>query len=303
MELLHLETFANLVQYRNFSLVAKKMNISQPTVTVRIKMLEEELGVDLVIRVGRKVEITPAGQAFYDAVDRSLRVLRDGLETMSNPRENSKPHLSLGGTHTVSYYFLSEMIPDFCHQLDLDLSLYTGQTAEVFEMILDQVVDMGFVCTNLEHPDLIKTKLYQDLFYPVALPSHPLAKEIKIRILDLKDEPLITYQKGRSLNYRIESLFREEGLRSNTIMELKYVNSIKKMVLEGNGISFLPWISIEKDVRNGQMAVLPLALAKPLARDVHFVFHRKHIQSEKIVALVQFVRDYLNLKGFPVHSQ
>jgi DNA-binding transcriptional LysR family regulator len=301
MEFLHLETFALLVQYQNFSQVAKKLNISQPTVTVRIKTLEEELGIALVIRVGRKVKITPAGQIFYDFVERSLRVLRNGLETIQEEDENEK-HFTMGGSHTASFYFLADIISEFYDKFEMELSLSTGHTPEVFQMVIDQIAEVGIISTNLEHPELIKRKLYQDVFHLVALPTHPLAKQQNITILDLKDEPLITYERGGSLNYRIESLFREEGVQSNTIMELKYVNSIKKMVREGIGIAFLPWISIEKEVKNGLITILPLSFSKPLTRDVHLVIHRKNIHSKEINTFVEILNSYLDKKNLATIS-
>jgi DNA-binding transcriptional LysR family regulator len=296
MEFLHLETFANLVQYQNFSQVAKKMNISQPTVTVRIKTLEEELGIALIIRVGRKVKITPAGQIFYDFVERSLRVLRDGLETIQEENESEK-YFTIGGSHTASFYFLSDMIPEFYNKFEMQLSINTGHTVEVFQMVLDQIADVGVVSTNLEHPDLIKLKLYQDVFHVVAPATHPLAQQEHITILDLKAEPIITYERGGSLNFRIESLFREVGIQSNTIMELKYVNSIKKMVREGIGIAFLPWISIEKEVKNGLITILPLAHSKPLTRDIHLVVHKKNVESKEIQTFAEILNGYLDKRN------
>lgn len=293
MEILNLQTFVHLVHYQNFSQVAKKMNVSQPTVTVRIKALEEELNVALIIRAGRKIKITPAGKIFYDFIERSLRVLQDGMELVNEETEAQKEHLNIAGTSTVCFYFLPALLADYYNHFQIEYSLYTGHTWEVLEMLEDQIIDIGFISSSLKHPDILIERIYQDEFYLVTSPENPLAHYKKLEIIDIKDEPLITYEKGFSLNYRIESLFREEGIQSNTIMELKYVNSIKKMVVEGNGIAFLPLIAIKNELENNKLIILPLTLSRPLTRNVHLAIHRQNINKNELRLFLNIFKHFL----------
>ena len=264
MEIINLKTFVHLVQLQNFSQVAKLMNVSQPTVTVRIKALEEELGSALIIRAGRKIKITPAGKIFYEFSERSLRVLDDGIHVLNYDVQKARQFLNIAGMPTVCFYFLPEILTDYYNNYNIEHSLFACHTWEVIEMLEDRIIDVGFISSGSKHPDLLIEPIYNDEFYLVTSPDNPLTNKEELQIYDIKDEPLITYQKGGSLNYRIESVFREAGIESNTMMELKFVNSIKKMVVEGNGIAFLPLISIQNEIRTNKLKILPLALSKPI---------------------------------------
>ncbi|GAB7388979.1 hypothetical protein BSNK01_28170 [Bacillaceae bacterium] len=287
MDLLHLEIFSRLVEQKNFSRVAKELGISQPTVTIRIKALEEELGVPLIMRAGNKVSITPAGQVFYEHIKRSLRVWQDGLQMLKGSEGKGNGWFSIAGTPTVNTYFLPPLLGRFHREHPLlKISLHSGYSWEVVQMVLDGVVHLGFVAGTLEHQNLISLPLYKDRYCAICHPSHPLAEKQTVSMYDLHREPLLIYQNDSNTSYLIKSLFRDFCLRMNVGMELNYSDVIKHMILEGNGIAFLPWIVVEQEVKEGKLKALPLQLPRPLYREIHVVFSKKHVKT-------RFVHDFL----------
>jgi DNA-binding transcriptional LysR family regulator len=299
MDLLHLETFSRLVQQRNFSRVAKDMGVSQPTVTIRIKTLEEALGVALIVRMGHKVSVTPAGQIYYEHIERSMRVLREGIDLIKGSTGNIRRRLSMAGAPTVSTFILPSLLREFYQVFnDCEISLEMCYTSEVIEMIVDEVAQVGFISGDFNHPTIMRTPIYKDQFYMVAHPSHALANKLKVNISDLSSEPLITYQKDNSMSYRIENLFREIGLKSKVAMELNNSDSIKRMVLEGNGIAFLPWISIQKEVTKGKLTILPLQLPGPLEREISVIYHKKNRNLTQVENFLFILEKYISKNRF-----
>ncbi|WP_134704162.1 LysR family transcriptional regulator [Ammoniphilus sp. YIM 78166] len=277
MDLIHLETFICLVQQGTFSRTAKFMGVSQPTVTIRIKALEDDLGLALILRAGNKVGLTPVGQLYYDDIERSLRVLRNGLDTLAVSQGSSQKRLNVWATPTVGTYVAPYFLGQFCKLYqDWEISLNVGNTKDIAEMVLDEVAHIGFISSFFDHPDLFRMPMYHDQFYLVANPGHPLAQRTSIDIFELRTERLITYEKGCSMSYRIESLFREIGLQAEVAMELNHSDTIKRMVLAGHGLAFLPWISIEDEVHKKKLAILPLHMPKPLYRETSIIFKSKN---------------------------
>lgn len=275
MNVLHLEVFTRLVEQRNFSRVAKDLGISQPTVTLRIKALEEELGVPLIHRLGNKVSITPAGYVFFEYVERSMRVLKDGFDNISNQAPKLKRRFPVATSPTNSAYFIPPILGQFIvSRPDADVVLHIGSTREVVEMTLDEVALVGFIGGFLDHPELISLPVCQYPFTLVAAPDHPLSARTVMDVFDLKDQSLILSEQDAHSSYMIKNLFREFCERINPAMELNDSEAVKRMVIAGNGIAFLPRIVAARELQEGTLVALPLQLPRPLLREISLIFRR-----------------------------
>jgi DNA-binding transcriptional LysR family regulator len=286
MNVFHLDVLARLMEHGSLSRAAKELGLSQPTVTVRMKTLENELGVPLINRNGSKLTVTAAGKAFYEYAQRSLRVLKDGLDHLADANGSPKVRLSVAGTPTIVTYFLPPLIGDFIRKRpDWDIPLHIGSTREVVEMLFDEVAHVGFIGGYLEHPDMVSLPIYKYPFRLVAPPEHPLAERHVIHIFDLKNEPLLISGKDSNSSYLIHNLFREHCLSINIAMELNHSDAVKRMVMAGNGIAFLPSIVVDKDIEAGKLVTLPLHLNRPITREISLIFPNKMKEHPALVQL------------------
>lgn len=283
MDMLQLETFACLIRQGNFSRTAKQLGVSQPTVTIRIKALEDELGVPLIIRAGHKVKLTTSGQVFYDQIERSLRVLNEGVDVVSGNATQRMPRLSVAVTPNLGTYFLPPILGRIyrAHK-DWELSLMIGQSWNVVEMVLDEVCQVGLINGFVKHPDIVKTPLFKDQFHLVAYPRHPLVGKDRVSLYDLTDEPIFTYKLESNMSYMIKSLFRDIKIKNDINMELSDSYTMKKMILEGNGIGFMPWSAAESAVKMGLLYILPVELPVPLCREVNMITLRKNADIDQV---------------------
>jgi DNA-binding transcriptional LysR family regulator len=296
MEMLQLETFVCLVQQGNFSRAAKQLNVSQPTVTIRIKALEDELGIPLIIRIGHSVKLTPPGQIFFEHIERSLRVLKEGTDMLSMVGDEGK-RLSVAGTSNLCTYFLPQILGRLYRtDPNWEMSLTIGHSWEVVEMILDEICHIGIINGYFKHPDVVKIPLFKDPFYLMCYPGHPLATKESITLYDLTDEPIFTYKLGSNMSYMIKSLFRDVKMKTDISIELSDSYTMKQMILEGNGIGFMPWSAAAPEVNAGRLCVLPLILPIPLTRDVNLIVLKKNVELKQVTAFLhemdKSIRDY-----------
>lgn len=300
MDLLQLETFSHLVIQGSFIRAAKELGVSQPTVTIRIKMLEEELGLPLILRVGNKIKLTPAGQTFYEHVERSIRVLKEGVEQCSKERQKQQTRLAVAGTpHLCTYVIPKVMGHTYRTNPEWELTLTTGRSWEVTQMILDEVCDVGFINGFYKHHDVETISLFQDPFYLMAHPSHPLVQREAITLYDLSEESIFTYKLESNMSYMIKNLFRDIKIRTDILMELNDSYTMKRMILEGNGIGFMPWSGAEQDVQMGRLSVLPIELPTPLVREVNLVVLKKRLEHEEIS---EFITHLSNIYVFKLQE-
>lgn len=288
MNVYHLEVLARLMEHGSLSRAAKELGVSQPTVTIRLKTLENELGVALVGRSGNKLTVTAAGKAFYECAQRSLRVLKDGLEHLADTQGSLKVRLPLAGTSTIMTYFLPPLLGDFIqHRPDWDIPLHIGSTHEVVEMLFDEVAHVGFIGRTLEHPDMVSLSICKYPLRLVAAPDHRLYKRTCVHLFDLQDEPLLIWDKDSNSSSMLLNLFREHCLPINIAMELNHSDAVKRMVMAGNGIAFLPSIVVDKEIEEGKLIQLPLHLNRSVIREIYLVFRTKMIEHPALGELMQ----------------
>ncbi|MED4603763.1 LysR family transcriptional regulator [Paenibacillus validus] len=291
MNVFHLDVLGQLIEHSSLSRAAGELGVSQPAVTMRIKALEDELGVPLVSRAGNKLTVTAEGIAFYECARRSLRVLKDGLERLADAQSSPKVRLPVAGTPTIMTYFLPPLIGDFIRKRpEWDMPLHIGSTREVMEMLFDEVAYVGFIAGYLEHPDMVSLPICAYPFRLVAAPKHPLAQCPSLHLYDLKNEPLLISERESNSSYMIHNLFREHGLPIRISMELNHFDAVKRMVMAGNGIAFLPSIVVDQDVEAGKLVVLPLHLNRPIRREISLIFRKTRIEHQ---ALVELMRQFM----------
>lgn len=290
MNVFHLDMLACLMEHGSLSRAAKELGVSQPALTMRMKTLENELGVPLVSRSGNKLTVTAAGIAFNERAQRSLRVLKEGLDLLSETQGCTKVRLSVAGTPTLMTYFLPPLIGGFIrNRPNWDMPLHTGSTRDVLEMLFDEVAQVGFISGHLEHPDMISLPISTYPFRLVAPPNHPLAKFAKIHIFDLKHEPLLINVNESYSSYMIRYMFREHGVLMNVVMELNHSDAVKRMVMAGNGIAFLPSSVVEKEIEAAKLTTLPLQLNQPLTREINLIFRKAMIGHPSLDELLKHI--------------
>lgn len=188
-----IETFLMLVKTRNITKTAESLYVSQPTVSHRLKLLEEELGVSLLIRKKgyKKIELTPKGEEFIVIAQRWLSLMK---ETMLLKSAGEEMYLSVASTDTLNSCIFKDLYRSILHdtQLHLKLNISTHYSSEIYELLEKHTVDVGFVYHHLHYKNIISEPVLREKMYLVQEWDGAIRKD-QINLEELNPENEVTF--------------------------------------------------------------------------------------------------------------
>jgi DNA-binding transcriptional LysR family regulator len=242
---------------KSFSQTAVSLGVSQPTVTLRIKEIEDQAGKLLVQRIGQYVTLTEAGEDFLKYVNRILRVLDTGKEIVQRGHTVLPPTIKLAAIPSISSYLLPQFLAHWYKRYpSSSITLCSGHTEDVVHMIHDRIVDIGIVRGTVFDSPLQSIELYHDPICLAVVPGHPLARQENrsISIRQLHREPILIYQSNAW--QLVNRVFVSHGIPPRIVAELSHIITVKKLVGSGMGIAFLPYSTIRQELDKGELLMI-----------------------------------------------
>jgi DNA-binding transcriptional LysR family regulator len=263
-----IEAFVEVARTRNVSRAAEQLYLTQPALTARLQRLEDDLEAKLFVRTPRGMRLTEAGQAFLPHAVKALESLSDGRRIVNSFERGGAGRLALGAAPAVSTYVLPGILKRFATAYPrVSVSVKTGHSEEVLELVLREHVDIGLV-RALRHQDIVTTPLYEERLILVAEPRPRLSASERIRLEDLSREQLVLFDRTSSYTELTNALFRGAGVRPEGIMELDNIDAAKKMVQEGFGVALLPYTAVAGELRAGMLREIEIEDAEPVRRHI-----------------------------------
>jgi LysR family transcriptional regulator, hydrogen peroxide-inducible genes activator len=246
MNLKDLKYLVALADTGHFGKAAERTFVSQPTLSAQLKKLEEYLGVKLVERQPKNVQLTDVGKQI---VIRARRMLDEGDEIVALARSNTDPlagKLKVGLIPTVGPYLLPRVMPKIRKAVpQLGLMLYEYQTEELLKRLRDGEIDVGILALPVLQDGLESRALYNEAF-TVALPSrHPLAEKGAIKVQDLKGQTLLLLEDGHCLRDQALEVCSRVDVREAEDFRATSLETLRQMVVAGLGITLLPEMAVE----------------------------------------------------------
>jgi LysR family cys regulon transcriptional activator len=234
----------------NLTEVALALHTSQPGVSRQIRELEEELGVDLFIRVGKRLTgLTEPGQQVLPIIERMLNDA-DNLRAASKDfSERDVGSLSIAATHSQARYALPAAVRDF-RQLfpQVTLSLHQGSPQQVAQMLLSGEADVGIATEALaQYDQLVTLPCYQWTHSVVVPPDHPLLDGQPLTLERLSRFPLITYDSGYTGRSHIDDAFGKVGITPSIVLSAMDADVIKTYVELGMGVGIVASIAFDEE--------------------------------------------------------
>ena len=230
----------------NLTLEAETLHTSQPGVSPQLKELEEELGVELFVRVGRRfMGMTPPGQAMLPIIERLLQEAENLKAAGADFAHSDSGLLSMAATHTQARYALPTAVRDFrLSHPEVTLHLQQGSPRQIAQLVLDGQADLGVATEALaDYPELVALPCYRWTHVVVVPPGHPMAIEAaEGRPLSLKrlaQFPLMTYEPGYTGRSHIDDAFGREGLKVDIGLSAMDADVIKTYVDLGIGVGVI----------------------------------------------------------------
>ena len=302
MDFGQLEAFVQVAAHRSFSRAAEELQLTQPSITARIKALERELGDEVFERSSRGVRLTNAGIIFLPHAERMLQMLREAKGSVEEIRSVQAGTLRLGSALTVSTYVLPRILRTFySHYPGVEVIVYTGRSEEMLNLVLTDEVHVGLV-RSLIHPDVETIDLYEDDVILVTNPDHPFAANHQAMIEEVARQSVILADRGSSYYGLINNFFRQAGVVPNVVMELDSMEATKRMVEEGLGIALLPRVCLERELNLGLLAEVTITNAPAISRQIALIYRKSRKQARTVHAFLEVLQSIYGLE-LPAYSK
>jgi LysR family cys regulon transcriptional activator len=260
---LHQFRFVQEAARRNLNLTetAKALFTSQPGVSKAILELEEELGVDIFSRHGKRLRrITEPGQQVLACIEIILREVANLKRIGEEYSRQDSGTFSIATTHTQARYVLPAPVAQLRKNLpQLRISLHQGSPDQVARMLIDETADLGLATESLaQYPELVTLPCYEWQHVMVVPRDHPLAAVERVNLEQLAAEPLVSYHPSFTGRTRIDKAFAARHLTPNVVLEAIDSDVIKTYVRLGMGVGIVAEMAMREEPANSDLVARPL---------------------------------------------
>ena len=296
MDLRRLEIFVKVAELASFSRAAQALSLTQPTVSEHVRALEDELGVQLLDRLGRGAAPTRAGQLLLGYAQRMLTLSREARQAIDQFQGRLSGELMIGGSTIPGEYVLPVLIGQFkAKQADISIVLLIGDSHQVSEWVEDGRVEIGVVGARPPQRTLEARELMRDELV-VALPAeHAWARRQTVSLADLQAEPMVVREHGSGSRAALEHALDEAGTSLaafRVVGEMGSTQAIKQAVRAGVGVSLISRRAVEDECRVGLLASVKIARVH-VGRAFYLVTHRDRTRSPLALAFLEFLESQI----------
>ncbi|KEO83932.1 LysR family transcriptional regulator [Tumebacillus flagellatus] len=295
MELRHLNTFRVVAEVKGFTRAAELLGYAQSSVTAQIQALEEELGVQLFNRLGKRIVLTEAGTRllpFVVEIQKLVETAKSELLEAQVPQGT----LTIGAPESLCAFRLPPLLQEFRRQHPtVKIVLRPGLCWQLRQQVRSGELDLAFLLDE-EKPegnDLHAEVLMPEPICLIAPPQHPLAARKAVYPHDLKDETLFLTEVGCTYRTLFEQQLNAVGIYLDQQLEFGSLEAIKQCVITGIGLAQLPQVVIQNELADNRLVALPWAGS---AVDVHTIllYHKSKWISPAMRAFLTITHDHFH---------
>jgi LysR family cyn operon transcriptional activator len=234
MELRHIRYFIRAAELLHFTRAAESLFVSQPTLSMHIQQLEEELGTPLFDRVGRKVQLTEAGKVFLEHAERAVRELELAEEKIADLKGLASGTLQLGAILTFGQELLPTWIASFtANHPHIRMVVKTGDSDFIEENLLAGNIDLALSFVPPTSESLRGEILFTEEVFLVVGENHKFAQKSQIQVQDLKDLPLALVGRRWTARRIIDAFMAENEIVPNVLIEMDDLHGLLRVASEG----------------------------------------------------------------------
>jgi len=248
IDLRHLEAFLAAAHYRSFTKAAHSVHVSQPTFTVQIRQLESELGVRLLDRNTRSVELTPVGRELLPALERTMRELKATLaKTVQSSKEKAGP-VAIAVLPSLATTLLPQILVAMKNEHPgITIQLREAPARRIANMVKAQEVDFGIGWISGNDDELDLTPLFSDRMSAIFRAGHRLGRNKSVTLKELESLPLILMDRESSVRAMTDHAFAALGVFLKPAWEATYISTALALARAGLGVTILPSSALKTD--------------------------------------------------------
>jgi LysR family transcriptional activator of glutamate synthase operon len=258
MNLDQLRAFVMLAERRTFTEAARRLGLSQPTLSRQVQALEEELGAKLLVRTPRGVALTDSGARFLSRARDAVEALRQGSEELHELASLPRGPVAIGVLPTVGAYALPEVLGTFVGQFKMvQLRLVEAHADGLEEKVAEGELDLVITTLPLHRLELVSQKLWSEPFRLVVPRGHRLARGRKPVLLSEVTSEAMVVVPGSAAEAALRAACEAAGQELRVSLEVDHAESQRRMVERGVGVALLPAIML-RDHQAGLCEVVDL---------------------------------------------
>jgi DNA-binding transcriptional LysR family regulator len=250
-----LVVFRTVAEQLSFRKAAEELYLTQPAVSLQIKALEEEIGVQLFDRTGAQIALTEAGKVLLGYSQHANALFIQAEQEIAALSGGHAGQLALGASTTIAQYVLPRLLGEYCKENPrVHPTLISGNTEQIVEAVEKQKIELGFIEGPARSREVKSEPFLEDELVLIASTAHEWAERASISVSDLCSAPLLMRERGSGTRRVIEMALERQGIKRNSmriVMELDSTEAIKSAVEAGLGVGFVSRCAIAKDLRLG----------------------------------------------------
>ncbi|MCA0993476.1 selenium metabolism-associated LysR family transcriptional regulator [Pseudalkalibacillus hwajinpoensis] len=292
MNLDYLKVFYVAANNKNFSQTAKDLHISQSSVSLQIKQLENKWGSKLFERTTKKISLTPAGEILYDKVGKFISLMNETQNELDALKGIVHGDLKVGASLTIGEHILPFLLAGFSKRypnVSMNLTVYNSE--QIVEKLFNHEINVGFIESMLSYPTLTQIPFAEDELIIIASAQGDVAPHSSILTIEqLLHLPFIIREKGSGTRQVMEDTLRRRGVdpsQLNIILELEHTEAIKSSVEAGLGISIISKSAVKKELELKTLKKLQID-GMSLHRKFYIIYHEEALKqtSKKLIDFV-----------------
>ena len=291
-----LQVFHAVAKHLSFTKAAEALCMTQPAVTFQVRQLEEQFNTRLFDRTHGRISLTPAGTVAFAHAERILALTAEMESRLKDMGGQVAGPLLIGASTTIADFLLPQVLGEFkAAHPGVAPSLFVGNSEAVQARVGERTLDIGFIEGDSTLPSLAGERLCSDELQVVCAPGHPLAGRRSVAPRALVEHAYLSREQGSGTREVIDHFLERAGVEPgalHVIMEASSPEALKGLVAAGMGFAIMSRISVDKEVRLGLLARIPLS--PPLTRQLTAVCPRERIQSGLVGAFLAFARRRLD---------
>ncbi len=256
--LARLKYFYQVASSGSFSRAAEELFISQPALSRQIAALEEDVGLPLFSRQGRKPVLTDAGRRLFNYAEKIMELNREAKKEISELKNLTSGEVIIGASTTIANYLLPPVLADYHHRHpEIKIFLNVGNSEDIEQDVLNNRVDLGFIGSSVQSPRLFQEQFAEDELFLVVSQNHHFAKINRDVFPSHLAEETFLYREAGSDTRRLFNIFlKEMEVKPSSVVTLGHTEAIKSGIINNLGISFLSKHTWQNELKLGLLVPL-----------------------------------------------
>ena len=257
LEVRHLSLVNEIASTGSVTRAAERLHLTQSALSHQLRDIESRLGIQMFLRLGKRMVLTPPGERVLAAAQRVLAEIGRAEEDLKLMTQNGKGVLRLCTQCNTGYHWLPPLLQSFHRKFPgVDVQIMVNATDRPIDALLEGQIDLAVVTSEIEDKRLVTSPLFEDELVAVVPPTHPFAKRAWIDATDFAEEHLIIYKADRHDSYTFTRILAPAGVEPARVSQVPLTEAILELVKAGLGVSVMARWAIEPALSSGAVKAI-----------------------------------------------